>query len=740
MAEITRTQLMAFIHSGSKPRLQGLELSGLDLSNLDLSDLDLTRTNMSEVNLSGANLAGTTLRNADLSGANLSHCVLKKCDLQEAQLAGVNVYAADFSDANLTSANLCYLCQMNEESNHDIDEDTIFINAQMGKTHWKEARIYKARFNGANLEQANLNGDPRVSKVKVGINKYKIDDGKLAIDDQWDEPPSKTSYVYFEFCTFSSVNFTASDLTRAKFKYCDFNGAKFYNSNISNASFDDSSLIDVDLQESILVGCSFRDCSLRKSDFRNAIFSRIDMAKILAGYDYTENDLQSGYFRDLTKGFSDMWVHLKDANLSEANLQGTDLSRLKLEGVDFSNANLSSANLKEAILTGANFYQSNLNNANLEKAYIETTEDDKSVSFYEAKLRHANFSKAHMRDPGFRNADLSYAIFEGAFNQGADFEGAILTGTRFPEKGNNFESPYRGKQVSSSSLYKNGLNIALAENVYMDFVYVPCGEFWMGSELALNSSLKEKPLHKIYLDSYLISKFPITNKFFAYFVKETGYKTLAEEQGFGTVLDNFGMRKKTGLCWWNSYINNIELGKSFLNYPVVQVSWQDASEFCAWLSNKSNHEIRLPTEAEWEKAARGSDKRVFPWGNEEIDDTRCRFNINIAQIANSNPDIFRGDLPGTTPVGKFFPADLSPYGCSDMLGNVYEWVRDWVDDTYYRSSPYNNPKGPTSGENRGNRGGSWLTRKEHIRITSREGVTPSARSNEIGFRCVCIVQ
>ena len=157
-------------------------------------------------------------------------------------------------------------------------------------------------------------------------------------------------------------------------------------------------------------------------------------------------------------------------------------------------------------------------------------------------------------------------------------------------------------------------------------------------------------------------------------------------------------------------------------HPVVWVTWQDAQEFCAWVSQISGQAVRLPTEAEWEKAARGSDERLYPWGNQEPNPQLCNYNTN-----------------GSTPVGKYSPQGDSPYGCVDMAGNVWEWVADWYDEHYYAHSPSRNPSGPESGKYRVLRGGSWLVyeyRLEYLLGASARGRrVPDDWDNLIGFRC-----
>jgi eukaryotic-like serine/threonine-protein kinase len=232
-------------------------------------------------------------------------------------------------------------------------------------------------------------------------------------------------------------------------------------------------------------------------------------------------------------------------------------------------------------------------------------------------------------------------------------------------------------------------------------VYVPAGEFLMGSADSDADALSsEKPQHKVYLDAYWIDQTEVTNAMVAKCIKEGG----------GCVLPYFSNSKTRA-----SYYSDPQ----YANYPVIFLNWGAAQSYCTWAGR------RLPTEAEWEKAARGTDGRKYPWGND----------WDAAKLNSSEKG------PGDTSAVGSYPAGASPYGALDMAGNVWEWVADWylMSENYYTTSPSRNPTGPPSGgdggDNRVIRGGSWHDTPVGARTAGRNYIGSTYVVNNIGFRC-----
>ena len=179
------------------------------------------------------------------------------------------------------------------------------------------------------------------------------------------------------------------------------------------------------------------------------------------------------------------------------------------------------------------------------------------------------------------------------------------------------------------------------------------------------------------------------------------------------------MVKATGIKSPKHWKNG-EPAQNKRNHPVVNVSWDDAQAYCKWLSEVTNKQVRLPTEAEWEKAARGDqDKRIYPWSG-AFDQAKCNTR--------------ESGIGGTSSVGNF-PDGASPYGCLDMSGNVWEWTQDWFDADDYKNSPAKDPQGANKTERRSVRGGSFAHFRRRARVAACYGGTPGYIDGSIGFRC-----
>lgn len=223
-----------------------------------------------------------------------------------------------------------------------------------------------------------------------------------------------------------------------------------------------------------------------------------------------------------------------------------------------------------------------------------------------------------------------------------------------------------------------------------DMVRIPAGPFIQGTEAG---GFDERPQRTAYLDEYSIDRYEITNHQYQEFVLATGHR-------------------KPGPP--SRYAKNMALLRG-ANQPVTYVSWHDAEAYCRWKGR------RLPTEAEWEKAMRGTDGRLWPWGN---------------HLEGSATNWAQGEdgFKVTAPVGSF-PRDVSPFGVADGAGNLMEWVADWYAEDSYRQDTDPNPQGPDHGVYKVLRGGGYTSTGKDIRITSRSRMVPDFRDETIGFRC-----
>jgi formylglycine-generating enzyme len=228
------------------------------------------------------------------------------------------------------------------------------------------------------------------------------------------------------------------------------------------------------------------------------------------------------------------------------------------------------------------------------------------------------------------------------------------------------------------------------EPVKEDMVTIPAGPFVRGTQ---SGGFDEQPQRTIVLDTFSIDRYEVTNHQYQQFILATGHRKSGPPARYAK---SIGKMRGT-------------------NQPVVYVSWDDAMDYCRWKGK------RLPTEAEWEKAMRGTDGRLWPWGDKEQPN-----GANWARVQDGY------DVSG--PVGSF-QSDKSPYGVMDGAGNAMEWVADWYDEKYYKESQEQNPPSPEHGTYRVLRGGSYTTSGADIRITSRNKMVPDFRDETIGFRC-----
>ena len=255
----------------------------------------------------------------------------------------------------------------------------------------------------------------------------------------------------------------------------------------------------------------------------------------------------------------------------------------------------------------------------------------------------------------------------------------------------------------------------------MVMVYVPAGEFLMGS--TGNANANEKPQHTVYLDAFWIDQTEVTVAQFRAFAQASGYQTTAEKQGwaYAWVENAKEWQKVNGADWQHPFGPGSNAED---NQAVVQVSWFDAVAYCEWVGGS------LPTEAQWEKAARGTDGRVYPWGN-LFDGTWLNY---CDSRCESGDHAFDDGYRYTAPVGSY-PAGVSPYGALDMAGNVWEWTADRYDEGYYADSPAQNPGGPESGQYCVLRGGSWNHDQSGMRTAYRLEGSPIDRVDNFGYRC-----
>jgi len=246
----------------------------------------------------------------------------------------------------------------------------------------------------------------------------------------------------------------------------------------------------------------------------------------------------------------------------------------------------------------------------------------------------------------------------------------------------------KGAKESATGQKQSQEKPVLAQPQEGVMVLVPAGEFTMGSS---TGDADEQPAHQVYVDAFSMDVYEITVGQYADFLQATEANSPSD---------------------WKT-MNQ----PAYQKRPVANVDWADAAAYCKWAGK------RLPTEAEWEKAARGTDGRLYPWGN----DPPTPRHANYGKTGSHN----HGAL---APVGML-ENGKSPYGSYDMAGNVWEWVSDWYDNDYYKNSPSQNPTGPASGESKVLRGGSWDSDPQQLRSALRYFHRSAHRHKDYGFRC-----
>jgi eukaryotic-like serine/threonine-protein kinase len=257
--------------------------------------------------------------------------------------------------------------------------------------------------------------------------------------------------------------------------------------------------------------------------------------------------------------------------------------------------------------------------------------------------------------------------------------------------------------ITATSIYGIG-STQISEVDGMVMAYIPAGDFMMGAvESDTQASSAEKPRHQVLIDAFWMYSTEVTNSMYSLCVNEGKCQALSDIRSFTRT----------------HYYDDTQ----FANYPVIWVSWNDASAYCQWTGG------RLPTEAEWEKAARGGlDGKLYPWGDDApVCDNQIKNGANYWSCSQRD----------TTPAGYFQP---NGYGLFDMAGNVWEWVADWYGEKYYGSVLADawlpDPTGPTRGGDRVLRGGSWFDNANFLRVSCRSGDSDGYRFFYIGFRCV----
>ena len=262
--------------------------------------------------------------------------------------------------------------------------------------------------------------------------------------------------------------------------------------------------------------------------------------------------------------------------------------------------------------------------------------------------------------------------------------------------------------IFSGILLMSGCMSGIKDDTKENMIFIPEGSFTMGFKIDNDhdwGDMDEEPVHQVTLSSYWIDKYEVTSSNFTKFLNENkneAHRFIEITPSVTVKFDDNVYQPREGLE----------------NYPVNRVSWFGADAYCKW------KEKRLPTEAEWEKAARGTDQRIFPWGNEFPDNSRVTFRRKFSEKGFQVMEPVEGMKNG-----------ISPFGVHQMAGNVWEWVSDWFDATAYQDENRIDPKGPESGISKVLRGGNWYYKAYYMRTTYRFNERPDIFKVWQGFRC-----
>ena len=262
--------------------------------------------------------------------------------------------------------------------------------------------------------------------------------------------------------------------------------------------------------------------------------------------------------------------------------------------------------------------------------------------------------------------------------------------------------------IFSGILLMSGCMSGIKDDTKENMIFIPEGSFTMGFKIDNDhdwGDMDEEPVHQVTLSSYWIDKYEVTSSNFTKFLNENkneAHRFIEITPSVTVQFDDNVYQPREGLE----------------NYPVNRVSWFGADAYCKW------KEKRLPTEAEWEKAARGTDQRIFPWGNEFPDNSRVTFRRKFSEKGFQVMEPVKGMKNG-----------ISPFRVHQMAGNVWEWVSDWFDATAYQDENRIDPKGPESGISKVLRGGNWYYKAYYMRTTYRFNERPDIFKVWQGFRC-----